>query len=447
MIQSTGPEPALAAGEDPRRYAQILAAVYDATMTGGKSPARPRELIGDSWRRLQTLGIDPELGNPAAHRMDVSDLEQRRRVSGLFDILDDLARGLESVVQDGDNILVVADRNGRVLWRSGSPSVLDRADGLGFVEGANWAEDSVGTNAIGTALVSRRAVQIFSAEHYVRSHHSWTCAGAPIRDPRTGRVLGAIDVSGPAKTVHPTTIALVDAVAKLAESQLRELHRTTLDRLRSVAAPMLARLQAPALAVDANGWVAAVESVALRNRILLPEEVAAGRLWLPSLGVCDFDPLPGGWLIRPIGESRSAGRATGGSADSGIAEIGSTTIAIDLRNSQRPRVEVRSEVGEWTHEPTPRHAEILYLLATHRQGRTAAQMAADLFGDDGRAITVRAEMSRLRKHLAGIISAQPYRLDESTVVELLMPSDTNRLLPHSTAPAIRAARVRSATAR
>ena len=430
MTQSTGPEPALAAGEDPRRYAQIPTAVYDATMTGGKSPARPREVVGDSWRRLQTLGIDPELGNPAETQMDVSDLELSRRESGLFDILDDLARGLESVVQDGDNILVVADRHGRVLWRSGSTAVLDRADDLGFVEGANWAEDSVGTNAIGTALVSRRAVQIFSAEHYVRSHHSWTCAGAPIRDPRTGQVLGAIDVSGPAKTVHPTTIALVDAVARLAESQLRELHRSTLDRLRSVAAPMLARLQSPALAVDANGWVAAVESVALRNRILLPEDLATGRFWLPTLGVCDFEPLPGGWLVRPTSP-----------ADSSVNDIGSTRIRIDLRNSQKPRIEVRSEVGEWTHEPTPRHAEILYLLATHRQGRTASQMAADLFGDDGRAITVRAEMSRLRKHLAGIISTQPYRLDESATVEVITPSDMSRLLPHSSAPAICAARL------
>ncbi len=230
--------------------------------------------------------------------------------------------------------------------------------------------------------------------------------------------------------MHPTTIALVDAVARLAESQLRELHRSTLDRLRSVAAPMLARLQSPALAVDANGWVAAVESVALRNRILLPEDLATGRFWLPTLGVCDFEPLPGGWLVRPTSP-----------ADSSVTDIGSTRIRIDLRNSQKPRIEVRSEVGEWTHEPTPRHAEILYLLAIHRQGRTASQMAADLFGDDGRAITVRAEMSRLRKHLAGIISTQPYRLDESATVEVITPSDMSRLLPHSSAPAICVARL------
>ncbi|ORI18781.1 diguanylate cyclase [Rhodococcus sp. 1163] len=432
MTQSTGPEPALAAGEDPRRYAQILAAVYDATMAGGKGPARPREVIGDSWRRLQTLGIDPEQKSISPSLVDISDLELSRRDSGLFDVLDDLARGLESVVQDGNNILVVADRHGRVLWRSGSTSVLDRADGLGFVEGASWAEDSVGTNAIGTALVSRRAVQIFSAEHYVRSHHPWTCAGAPIKDPRTGHVLGALDVSGPANTVHPTTLALVDAIARLAEFQLREHHRQNLDRLRSVAAPMLARLHSPALAVDANGWVAATSSVALRTRVLLPEDLATGRFWMPTLGVCEVEPLPGGWLVRPTGMAESAS----------VSETaGATTIYIDLRHPQHMRVQIRSEVGEWTHEPTPRHAEILYLLACHREGRTAAQMAADLFGDGGRAITVRAEMSRLRKQLSGVVMTQPYRFDASATVEILLPEDISRLLPHSSAPAVRARRI------
>ncbi len=109
--------------------------------------------------------------------MDVAELDLRRRESGLYDVLDDVTRGLESVTASGENIMVVADLRGTVLWRSGSHRVLDQAARLGFVEGANWAEDSVGTNAIGTALVSRQAVQIFSAEHYARSHHPWTCAG------------------------------------------------------------------------------------------------------------------------------------------------------------------------------------------------------------------------------------------------------------------------------
>ena len=233
----------MSAGEDPRRYARLLSEVYDATMSGSRPPARPRGVIGDSWDRVRAAGLAPDTDpGPALGWMDV---ELGRQESGLGLVLDELTAGLAPLTADGDNILVVADRFGRVLWRSGSTRVLAHADRFGFVEGAGWAEDQVGTNAIGTAIASRTPVQIFSAEHFARSHHAWTCAGAPIRDVHTGQILGVVDVSGPAATVHPTTLALVSTVAKLAESRLREAHLAGLERLRSVAAPMLAGLGRP----------------------------------------------------------------------------------------------------------------------------------------------------------------------------------------------------------
>ncbi|NED63921.1 transcriptional regulator, partial [Streptomyces sp. SID10244] len=127
-----GPEPAMSAGDDPRHYAQLLSAVYDAAMAGDKMPARPRSLISESWDRVLTAGVDPEVGRTDVG-LDVSELEERRAVSGLTTVLDDLTRGLDSVIADGDNILVVADAEGRVLWRSGASRVLQRADRLGFV--------------------------------------------------------------------------------------------------------------------------------------------------------------------------------------------------------------------------------------------------------------------------------------------------------------------------
>ncbi|KIQ19044.1 GAF domain-containing protein [Rhodococcus sp. MEB064] len=431
MTRTSEPEPAVAAGEDPRRYAQLLTRVYDATMSGTRAPARPRDVIGDSWQRVMDLGVDPENDGPAA-AVDASALEQMRRESGLVDILPDLTGSLRSVLQDSDNLLVVADRLGRVLWRSGSPAVLDRADRLGFVDGADWSEDSVGTNAIGTALVSRSAVQIFSAEHFVRSHHAWTCASSPIKDPRTGRVLGLVDVSGPAASVHPTTLALIDAVSRLAESQLREQHRLTLDSLRSVAAPMLAGTGRPALAVDNHGWVAALAAVPICNRVALPDDLTAGRAWVPTLGVCDIEPLPGGWMVRPSSSGEDVITGT---------DATPTTVRIDVSDPRQTVVEVRGELGRWSYRPSPRHAEILFLLAVHRGGRTAAELATDLFGDHGRSITVRAEMSRLRKTFAGLVSTQPYRVDDSAAIELTLPDDRSRILPFSEAPAVRAFRV------
>ncbi|WP_052004063.1 helix-turn-helix domain-containing protein [Gordonia aichiensis] len=396
-MSSTAPsgtgEPAVAAGDDPRQYAAVLAAVYDAAMSGNRPPARPRDVISQSWGRVLDAGVDPDHGSPD-HLIDAAELEARRAATPLALVLDDLTGGLDAMIADGDNILVIADASGRILWRGGQTRVLHRADRLGFIEGADWGERSVGTNAIGTALMSGGPVQVFSAEHFVRTHHTWTCAGAPIRDPRSGSLLGVVDVSGPAATIHPTTLALVGAVAKLAESQLREHHRRHLDELRAVAAPILARSSGPALAVDADGWVAAVDSVAPCSRLLLPRRPEPGRAWLHSLGACEFEPLPGGWLVR-VADVQSPARTT--------------LVELDFTEGHRPTVRISGATGSWTHRPSPRHAEILALLAAHPDGLSAAAMSEHLFGSDDRTVTVRAEMSRLRKSLGGVLSANPYR--------------------------------------
>ena len=80
------------------------------------------------------------------------------------------------------------------------------------------------------------------------------------------------------------------------------------------------------------------------------------------------------------------------------------------------------------------------MLATHRQGRSAPELAGDLYGDRSRVVTVRAEMSRLRRQFVGLVLGKPYRFPESAVVRVNYPGDMSTFLPASTAPAIRAAR-------
>ncbi|WP_439029618.1 GAF domain-containing protein [Gordonia terrae] len=400
-------EPAVQAGDDPREFAHVLHAVHDAAMAGTRLPARPRSVIDDSWQRLRRAGLDPDAPRAVEPTLEFDELEESRRRSGLIDVVDELAGGLDSLISDGDNILVVADARGHVLWRSGSSKVLNRADHLGFVEGADWAEGSVGTNAIGTALMSGRSVQVFSAEHFVRSHHSWTCTGAPIKDPRTGDVLGVVDVSGPAATIHPTTLALVHAVARLAESHLREQHHRRLDTLRAVAAPILARIPGPAMAVDTDGWVAAVDTLSPRPRLLLPASVGPGRMFVSALGECDVEALPGGWLVR-VADATDAPRTSVG-VRSVAGASGVTSVEVSVEGAS----------GVWTHRCSPRHGDILTYLARHRAGVSAAQLSMHLFGVDDRTVTVRAEMSRLRKHFGGLLVAGPYRFADGVDVRLL----------------------------
>lgn len=60
----------------------------------------------------------------------------------------------------------------------------------------------------------------WAAGHRVWTHHCWTCAACPIRDPGSGGLIGLVDVSRPARNFHPTTLALVAAAARLAEGHL-----------------------------------------------------------------------------------------------------------------------------------------------------------------------------------------------------------------------------------
>ncbi|MFD9885963.1 GAF domain-containing protein [Streptomyces alboflavus] len=408
--------------------ARLLREVRDARIAGERPRVGPRPEIGASWDRMLASGVDPE-HDFRSGVLSTDEVERLRQASPLRHVLPVLREGLLSVADVAQHIMVVADAEGRLLWREGNRSVLRMADGHGFEIGADWRESIVGTNGVGTALVARRPVQVFSAEHFVRTHHRWTCTGAPISDPRDGRLLGVVDISGPLDTMHPATLALVCSVAKLAEARLREAHLTALDRLRSVAAPVLARMDGRAVAVDSHGWTAAVTGMPPVDRLALPKSLVDGRSWLPALGMCTVAPLPGGWLLRLDEEERDvAGPGAG------------TRVVVDVAGPHRWTVAVTGSADCWSHELSPRHAELLYLLAVHRSGRTAAGLAADLFGDPARTVTVRAELSRVRRYLGGLLAHRPYRFHEDTDVQLLLPEDPSRLLPHSLAPAVLRAR-------
>ncbi|GIF07155.1 GAF domain-containing protein [Actinoplanes siamensis] len=98
-----------------------------------------------------------------------------------------------------------------------------------------------------------------------------------------------------------------------------------------------------------------------------------------------------------------------------------------------------------------RHSELLVLLTTHPEGRTGDQLGLDLYGDDANPVTVRAELSRLRRILGPeLLDSRPYRLrrrlttDFDAVLEhlgngrtpLALDAYPGPLLPGSDAPGI-----------
>jgi len=393
----------------------------DKVLTGASGAPSPRTAIAASWRRVAACGLAPG-SEPEVAPLPVGELEQRRTTSDLAPLVPRLTAALASVI-DAGQLVVVADTDGRVLWRAGGSGVRNLADRLGFVGGSAWTEGNVGTNAIGTCLVLGEGVQIQGPEHFVESHTRWGCAAAPLTDPWSGRTLGVVDVSGPSRGMHPAELALVEMAARVTSLELVDQRRADLDRLRAHAAPLLARVGGEALAVDQHGHIAAAVGMRAPDRVVLPGDLAGGNVWLPTLGAATAEPLPGGWLLR-FGEPGSAV---------------STSLELDLDGA--PRVTVSGPSGTWAQPLTPRHAELLAaLVVAGPSGRTAAGLADDLFGDPTRLVTVRAEVSRLRKALGTVLLTQPYRLSPSVQGRIVLPDDPRATLPGSSAPVITALR-------
>lgn len=405
---------------DRRAVTRATHLARQAVLGGGRAEPAPPTVITASWRRMRSLGLSPG-GAPEIAPLRQDDLLHRRETSGLQPLVPLLREHLLPTCEATGQLLVVADPEGRVLWREGRAAVMHHADRLGFVGGSAWTEGNVGTNAIGTALVTEAPVHIHAAEHFSDSHTAWTCAAAPLHDPVDGRVLGVVDLSGPARTVHAGTLSMVRLAARLAQLELASLAQEQLEQLRGVGAPVLARLDGRGLVVSPDGRVAAASGFAPPARVALPDGLGAGEATIAGLGPVTAEPLPGGWLLRVVDDPDDAAVVA---------------LRVDL-SGREPTVHLSGPSGCWTHRLTPRHAEIVLALAQHPAGRSAAELAGDLFGDDSRTVTVRAELSRLRKVLGPVLRHRPYRLTPEVSVDVVH----GHALAGSSAPVVqRAAR-------
>lgn len=178
-----------------------------------------RPLVRESWERSLRGRVGPE----AAPGLELAteELEAYRLSHPLASVMDMIrALLLGASEEDSGVVIAVGDQAGRLLWVEGDQQVRSLTGDMGFVAGANWAEDAVGTAAPGTALTLGQSVQIRGAEHYNRLVHPWSCTAAPVRDPETRRVLGVIDITGGDEVVSPQARLLVDATARAVESEL-----------------------------------------------------------------------------------------------------------------------------------------------------------------------------------------------------------------------------------
>ncbi|WP_327181703.1 GAF domain-containing protein [Streptomyces sp. NBC_01334] len=209
---------ALEPGADPAERVRVLRRAHETFTDAGTVPRPVRSVVADSWRRSARAGVGPD--GTASVELTDGDLGAYRSEHPLARVMPLFRELMGTFAADGEHLLAVCDAHGRLLWVEGHAATRRQAGRMNFVPGARWAESAVGTNAPGTAVALDRPVQVFAAEHFIRRVQPWTCAAAPVHDPRTGRVLGAVDITGGDGLAHPHSLGFVQAVARAAEAHL-----------------------------------------------------------------------------------------------------------------------------------------------------------------------------------------------------------------------------------
>jgi transcriptional regulator of acetoin/glycerol metabolism len=129
-----------------------------------------------------------------------------------------------SVQYSGEPIsIILTDAAGVVLdRRTGDSRLQEKLDRVWLAPGFSYAEQFAGTNGIGTTLEGRGPAHVFGHEHYVEHLEDLACAGAPIRHPTTGKLLGILDLTCWRADANPAMIAAASSIAAQIEEALLE---------------------------------------------------------------------------------------------------------------------------------------------------------------------------------------------------------------------------------
>lgn len=405
-------------------YQHRVELARDALRTLSRTSPRPpsealrsvRPDVLASWQRSLEAHRDPQrVSVPFA--VPSADLDATRRQHALAAALPVIRTLLIDPAADAGLITALGNADGHLLWVEGDELAARRAELMGFVPGADWSESSVGTAAPGAALATGRPSQISRAEHFSPLVHPWSCSAMPVRNPATGEIIGVIDVTGGDDAVSPLAFSLLRATVTAVESLWRN------------------QLSTEELRTDPEHGLSL-------HQMIIPTSAPA-RTSTRTAAPAPTSPRPGRAGSR--GAARPLAAATSSTTPPSSA-------VIHVTGQLPPRVSRR--------ELSLRHAEILTLLDWHSGGLDGATLEELLYGEiapgaESRAITLRAEIHRLRRALSSqdcplTVSSRPYRLDGEIRTDAALARESLRdgdvqdalaaavgpVLPHSDAPGI-----------
>ncbi|WP_200304608.1 SpoIIE family protein phosphatase [Streptomyces adelaidensis] len=166
-----------------------LVDAHERFLAGARVDSDVRDPVLDSWKRCRSAGLQPrELLIPYAPDLAMEDPFLR----AADPVLAQLTASLANVSMT----IVLCDGQARMVQRHGGDrQLLARLDEVNFAPGFCASEAAAGTNGVGTALAEREPVYVLGREHFADCLSPFACAGAPVRNPLSGRIEAVLDLT------------------------------------------------------------------------------------------------------------------------------------------------------------------------------------------------------------------------------------------------------------
>jgi sigma-54 dependent transcriptional regulator, acetoin dehydrogenase operon transcriptional activator AcoR len=193
---------------------RIRAAREGFLATGATQESAVDDVVAASWQRSLRAGVDAATSQASFH----SDLNvSSRLVRCSRPIIDRLREQTTDIPLS----IAITDGKARVLTRVDTAPTIGRLlDNVSFAPGFDYAEGGMGTNGVGTVFESGQPIQIVGPEHFHERLQPFACSGSPIRDPISGRIDGALDISCLTEHSSPLMHSLVRSAAHDIERNL-----------------------------------------------------------------------------------------------------------------------------------------------------------------------------------------------------------------------------------
>ena len=228
--------------------------------------------IERSWQRCISQGRDPD----QALAFDAVGEARRRHTldanQHLLQIAQPMLESLGRSIVNTRYFAILTNASGVVVGVSGPIDHSDRRADLITRIGTDLSEASIGTTAIGAALVEFQPVWLHRGEHFFSANSHYSCAGAPLFGP-DGACVGMLDLTGIDAVERPELKHLVTQSASTIENAL----------VLAQAHSLMVRLNWPGYALgseadgivclDADGWLTGANPIA---RQMLPGLATAG---------------------------------------------------------------------------------------------------------------------------------------------------------------------------